>query len=130
MQLNYDQTKIEGAIADAVQQMKVSPHVFAGGRPQSTNDRMDQFVVVRLVGGVTDLNAYGEGICSVDLYAKDLSGGYKNTKKLSAMYKKLVSGLPDAIEPVLIGDVRIIADARDGYGFHARMINMEITIKP
>lgn len=125
----YDQSEIEQILINVVKKAKITENIFPGDRPQSIPVRMQDFVVVKVTGNILDNNAYGSTICSIDLYTKDLSGGIKNTKKLSSMYQRLVDGFTASSSNLLFNNVRVIADVPDGYGFHIRMINIQTIIK-
>lgn len=123
---NFDITAIEDEVRAIVRNLKVSDKVYAN-RPKATESSSD-FVVVK-VSDIADLAAYGECVVSIDLFAKDASG-FKNGKKLSLMYQKLVNGLP-ASSGRLIFDTEpnILGDTPDDYGFHARLIRIKTIVK-
>ena len=127
---DYDITAIESALRDLIIHADVSRNVY-DDRPTSINGKssMQDFVVVRVMGTVEDLNTYATATCTIHLFAKDVSG-QKNSKKLSAMYHKLVEGLPAAQGRLMFNGLpSIVADAKDGYGYHVRIINLRTIIK-
>lgn len=123
---DFDITAIEDEVRAIVRNLKVSDKVYAN-RPKAAESSSD-FVVVK-VSDIADLAAYGECVVSIDLFAKDASG-FKNGKKLSLMYQKLVNGLP-ASSGRLIFDTEpnILGDTPDDYGFHARLIRIKTIVK-
>lgn len=124
---DFDITDIEKLISDEVRTLGVSANVW-NNRPKATSDTINDFVVVKVSGGISDKAAYGDCRVSVQLFARDVKE-MKNAKKLSVMQKTL-EALPLWIEPLLIdGNPRIIGDTADDFGFHARIINFKVFIK-
>lgn len=123
---DFDITTIEDAVIEIVRNLGVTKKVYPN-RPKATESAAD-FVVVG-VDGVDDRAAYGECTVSVDLFAKDIDH-IKNRKKLSVMYQKLRQGFP-ASSGRLIFDTEwnILGDTPDDFGFHARLIRIQTTIK-
>lgn len=126
MMNEFDITEIEDAVMDIIRSLGVSKKVYPN-RPKSAETAAD-FVVVR-AEGVDDLAAYGECTVSVDLFAKDIDY-VKNRKKLSVMYKRLREGFPSSSGRLLFEpEWNILGDTPDDFGFHARMIRIQTTIK-
>lgn len=122
----FDITEIEDAVMDIIRSLGVSKKVYPN-RPKSAETSAD-FVVVR-AEGVDDLAAYGECTVSVDLFAKDIDY-VKNRKKLSVMYRRLREGFPSSSGRLLFDpEWNILGDTPDDFGFHARMIRIQTTIK-
>lgn len=127
MRNDFDITDIEKAITDAVRGLGVSAHVW-NNRPKATDDKISDFVVVKVTGGVSDNAAYGDCRVSLHLFARDVKE-MKNAKKLSAMQKKFYDA-PLSIGKYLIdGHPRYVGDTADDFGFHARIINFKVIIK-
>lgn len=126
---DFDITDIETRLKVIVRdELGVSAKVF-NNRPKSADIGGNDFCVVKVSGSVRDLAAYGECTVNVQLFAKDISH-QKNGKKLSVMYKKLVSGLPYEDERYLFDETPIIVgDTADDYGFHVRILQMHTIIK-
>ena len=125
---NFDQSIIEGKLAEIIRKSGISERVFQGHRPSATEEKMNDFVVVKVTGKIYDRLAYGDTVCSVDLFARDIRG-LKNSKRLSEMYKKLNAVLPVTDEFLMLGQATPIADTSDGFGFTVRMINIKTIIK-
>jgi hypothetical protein len=126
MMNEFDITEIEDAVMDIIRSLGVSKKVYPN-RPKSAETAAD-FVVVR-AEGVDDLAAYGECTVSVDLFAKDIDY-VKNRKKLSVMYRRLREGFPSSSGRLLFDpEWNILGDTPDDFGFHARMIRIQTTIK-
>ena len=123
---DFDITTIEDAVIEIVRNLGVSKKVYPN-RPKATDSATD-FVVVG-VDGVDDRAAYGECTVSIDLFAKDIDY-VKNRKKLSVMYQKLRKGFPASSGRLLFDtEWNILGDTPDDFGFHARMIRIQTTIK-
>lgn len=123
---DFDITTIEDAVIEIVRNLGVSKKVYPN-RPKATDSATD-FVVVG-VDGVDDRAAYGECTVSIDLFAKDIDY-VKNRKKLSVMYQKLRKGFPASSGRMLFDtEWNILGDTPDDFGFHARMIRIQTTIK-
>lgn len=124
---DFDITKIENAVADALRQKGVSDHIW-NNRPKAVADDIDDFVVVKVTGGITDKAAFGQCRISIDLFARDILE-MKNSKRLSVMQNAVYS-LPLWIDKYLMdGHPRIVGDTPDDFGFHARIISLRLFIK-
>lgn len=124
---NFDISDIEKLISDKVRELGVSENVW-NNRPKATDDRIADFVVVKVSGGISDRGAYGDCRVLVYLFARDVKE-MKNSKRLSVMQQKLRE-LPLWIEPLLInGKPRVIGDTADDFGYHTRILNFKVFIK-
>ena len=124
---DFDITDIEKLISDEVRSIGVSANVW-NNRPKAVSDKIADFVVVKVSGGLSDKNAYGECRVSIHLFARDIKE-MKNAKKLSVMQKKLLE-LPLNIGPLVIGRYpRVVGDTADDFGFHARFVNFKVYFK-
>lgn len=123
---DFDISKIEDEVIGIIRGLGISSKVYPN-RPKAAEPASD-FVVVK-VDDVTDLAAYGECVVSVDLFAKDIDY-VKNRKKLSAMYQKFRKGFPASSGRFLFDtEPNVLGDTPDDFGFHARMIRIQTTIK-
>lgn len=127
MMNDFDISDIESAVSEAIRGMGVSSHVW-NNRPKATADDIDDFVVVKVTGGISDKAALGQTRIAIQLFARDVKE-MKNSKRLSVMQKALY-GLPLWIDKYLIdGHPRIVGDTPDDFGFHARIITYRLFIK-
>ena len=129
MMNDFDITDIEKAVSDAVRDMGVSAHVW-NNRPKATDDSINDFVVVKVTGGITDKAAFGQTRISVHLFVRDVAE-MKNSKRLSVMQKAL-EGLPlwpNEGKVLIDGHPRIVGDTPDDFGFHVRIISFRLFIK-
>lgn len=121
MNENYDISVIETELQGILRQLGVSDKVYCN-RPQAVVDSASDFVVVKVTSSLDDLATYGKFSFSVSLFAKDLQN-IKNNKKLSVMYQRMVAGFPTSTNSLLItSKPRVLGDAPDDFGFHARVI--------
>lgn len=125
---NLDQSMIEAKLVEIIKGAGISENIFSGQRPETVDEKMNDFVVAKVTGRIYDMQAYGDTVCSIDLYARNIRG-LKNGKRLSAMYKKLNNILPLTDDFLMLGQATSLADASDGFGFTVRMINIKTIIK-
>ena len=127
MMNDFDITMIEDEVKGILRNLKVSDKVYSN-RPKAAESSSD-FVVALVSGEVRDVDAYGECMVSIYLFAKD-NNGIKNGKKLSAMYQKIRKGFP-ASSGRLLFEISPLqrSDMPDDFGFHRRLIRIQTTIK-
>lgn len=129
MMNDFDITDIEKAVSDAVRELGVSQHVW-NNRPKATDDSINDFVVVKVTGGISDKAAFGQTRIAIHLFARDVME-MKNSKRLSVMQKAL-NGLPlwpNEGKFLIDGHPRIVGDTPDDFGFHVRIISFRLFIK-
>jgi hypothetical protein len=123
---NFDISEIEDSVIGIIKGLGMS-RVYSS-RPKSAEPSND-FVVVSTVNGVSDLSAYGECTIRIDLFAKDVNQ-VKNGKRLSYMYQKLREGFPSSYGRLLFDtEWNTLGDTPDDFGYHARLIRINTTIK-
>ena len=123
----FDITKIEESVKAAIAPLDISKNIYFN-RPKASMS-VNDFVVIRVGGNISDKHTYGECVVYIDLFAKD-TNSLKNGKKLSAMYQKFAKGFPASIDNLLFDtEPTIIGDTPDDYGYHARIIRIKTTIK-
>ena len=127
MMNDFDITMIEDEVKGILRNLNVSDKVYSN-RPKAAESSSD-FVVALVSGEVRDMDAYGECMISIYLFAKD-NNGIKNGKKLSAMYQKIHKGFP-ASSGRLLFEISPAqgSDIPDDFGFHRRLIRIQTTIK-
>lgn len=124
---DFDITMIEDEVKGILRNLKVSDKVYSN-RPKAAESSSD-FVVALVSGEVRDMEAYGECMVSIYLFAKD-NNGIKNGKKLSAMYQKIRKGFPASSGRMLFEvSPAQSSDIPDDFGFHRRLIRIQTTIK-
>lgn len=124
---NFDITTIENAFKVLVKNGGVSSTIYTN-RPKSATTA-DDFVVVLVSSNVRDMDTYGTATIGIHLFAKDVHN-QKNTVKLGVMYGKLLQAIPAEFDKYVVDmNPVVLPDVADDFGFHARMIDFEITIK-
>ena len=123
---DFDITDIEKAVSEAVRSLGF-PRVW-NNRPKAVDDTIDDFLVVKVSGGITDKAAFGLTRVAISIFVRDVRE-MKNSKRLSVLQKTL-EGLPLWIgENLLDGHPRIVGDTPDDFGFHARIITFRLFVK-
>lgn len=124
---DYDVTSLEEVFKGFVINGGVTTTVY-DARPKATVKAQD-FAVVRMTGKLEDMATYGETEMGVHLFARDLQA-MKNGKRLKVMQSALMEAVPAETEDYYI-DIHpfILPDVADDYGFHARIITFNVTIK-
>lgn len=124
----FDITELEEALVRIVRDdLKVSGTVYTA-RPKS-GPQVQDYVVVRVSGGVEDMGAYGECRVVFELFARN-SNNSKNGRRLSVMYRALASGLPSWTGRYEFdNNPNIIGDTADDFGFNCRIVSVKTTIK-
>lgn len=130
MKQNYDIQKIEDVLAEYVKNIGLSSKIFKGQRPNNVDTGMSDFVVVSVPSSITDKSAYGECICRIEMFVKNLSNGTKNGVKFSLMYQKLVDTFPIDSDTYLF-DIHpsVIQLGNDKNGYFVQAININTIIK-
>lgn len=124
---SYDITSLENAVKAVVKTAGVTTKVY-GNRPKNASPS-ETFAVVAFASRVDDLDTYGESTLEVSLFAKD-NQSEKNGAKLQWMQNTLLTAMPTEIGKFLIdSNPVILPDASDDFGFHARSIIFDITLK-
>ncbi len=125
---DFDITDIEETLKGIVRRAGVSQAVYSN-RLKATSSPKDDFVVVSVSGKVDDASAYGQCKVFIYLFARDVQA-VKNGQKLSKMYQAFRAGLP-GFEDKYEFDRRpsVLGDSPDDYGYHARVIELSVTIK-
>lgn len=135
---DFSITTLETAFKALIEKSKASSVVY-NNRPKADTKNPNDFIVASVQGNVEDMDAYGTCVMNVALFAKD-AAGFKNIKKLGIMQSTLLDFMPSYMEVLDDNDDVVVAyeiddhptivgDAPDDYGFHARVILLNIIIK-
>jgi hypothetical protein len=123
----FDITEIEDTVAEALSGLKLGCKIYRN-RPKS-GPQAESFVVTKVSGGVEDYGTYGECTVCVYLFARN-AGNVKNGKLLSAMYRKVIEGLPAVSGRLLFGNMpSVVGDTEDDFGFTCRIVSVKTTVK-
>jgi hypothetical protein len=130
MKLTYDIQKIEDTLAEYVKDIGLSNKIFKGQRPNNVDTGMSDFVVVSVPSSINDREVYGECICRIEMFVKNLSNGTKNGVKFSLMYKKLCDTFPIESDTYIFDvNPNMIQLGNDKNGYFAQAINIKTIIK-
>jgi hypothetical protein len=125
---DFDITDVEKAFADAIRELGVSTHVW-NNRPKVVDDSISEFAVVKVTGGISDKNAFGQCRVALYLYARDIKE-MKNSARLSVMQKTFTDGIPMRLGMYIADHTpRYVGDSADDFGFHCRIISFSVIIK-
>ena len=125
---DFDITDIEKVFADTIRDLGVSDHVW-NNRPKVVDDSINDFAVVKVSGGVSDKNAFGQCRVALYLFARDVRE-MKNSARLSYMQKAFTDAMPMRIDKYIADHTpRYVGDSADDFGFHTRIISFSVIIK-
>lgn len=124
---NYSTERIEDALWDLAKNVaRISDYVFAGKRPDSTNEPRETFVVVTVLTAIKDMEALGRGVVRIAMYAKDTQGGVKNSFALKTMGDKLYEHLPYKTDDYFF-DFSSESSFPDSSGYNIKAVNAYVT---
>ena len=128
---NLNISKIETYLNDILDGV-VSNNTFFTTYPNvsvvKSSDWQDM-VLVDIPSGISDMDAMGQGIIFIGLYARPLESGKKNVKKMSELEVKLNEVLANASNSqymLLRSDVYATYD--DDINWHCNVVELTITI--
>lgn len=128
---NLNISKIETYLNDILDGV-VSNNTFFTTYPNvavvKSSDWQDM-VLVDIPSGISDMDAMGQGIIFIGLYARPLESGKKNVKKMSELEVKLNEVLANASNSqymLLRSDVHATYD--DDIDWHCNVVELTITI--
>ena len=85
---NINISKIESYLYSIIDE-KVSANTYAGTLPDTIQTEWKDMCLVDVSTSIRDMDAYGEGVVLVWLYARPLASGAKNVAQMAAMESKL-----------------------------------------
>jgi hypothetical protein len=85
---NINVSKIESYLYSILDD-KVSANTYAGTLPDTIQTEWKDMCLVDVSTSIRDMDAYGEGVVLVWLYARPLANGAKNVAKMSELENKL-----------------------------------------
>ncbi len=85
---NINVSKIESYLYSIIDD-KVSANTYAGTLPDTIQTEWKDMCLVDVSTSIRDMDAYGEGVVLVWLYARPLANGAKNVAKMSELESKL-----------------------------------------
>lgn len=96
---NINISKIESYLYSIIDN-KVSANTYAGTLPDTIQTEWKDMCLIDVGASIRDMNAYGQGVVLVWLYARPLANGAKNVAKMSELESKLnevIEGANDSI---------------------------------
>ena len=126
MKQEYNITTLEQFLFEAME--GIGEKTYAGSRASKESDHYSYFVVVAFPNRVTDNLGNGNTMCRIDLYAKDLQNGVKNSQRLGQMQTAAIDRLPLSSEHYEIGNPQVISRGRDTLGYHCISIICNVLI--
>jgi hypothetical protein len=96
---NINISKIESYLYSIIDN-KVSDNTYAGTLPDTIQTEWKDMCLVDVSTSIRDMDAYGEGVVLVWLYARPLANGAKNVARMSELESKLnevIEGANDSI---------------------------------
>lgn len=111
---------------------KVSDNTFFTTYPDVSvvqSEKWDDMVLVDIPSGVSDMDAFGKGFIFIGLYARPLSSGKKNVKKMAELEMKLNEVLESASSSQYMlkkSDAHSTFD--DDINWHCNVVELTITI--
>lgn len=126
MKQEYNITAMEQYLFEAMD--GIGEKTYAGTRASKESEHFASFVVVAFPNRVVDNLGNGNTMCRIDLYAKDLQNGVKNSQSLGQMQSEVYDRLPLTSEHYLISNPQVIQRGRDTLGFHCVSIICNVLI--
>ena len=125
---NYDTNMIENELWQAMRAASACPMVYANRRPSSVTKNADTFIVVRSVTEISDKTAFGNTICRIEIYVKEV-GGVKNSTKASAITQLVMDALPVETSKYLFTYLSGMSLGLDNTGYDVEAVNINVLIK-
>lgn len=114
---------------DSIFNGKLSDHVFYDGKPPTTDDSWNSFVVVDCGNSISDMNAYGRGTVLVMLYTKPTKAGTKNVAEAQRLEKTLnaiLAGQSDSHYHV--SRRTTYTDYDETFGLHCNIVILDLIV--
>lgn len=96
---NINISKIESYLYSIIDN-KVSDNTYAGTLPDTIQTEWKDMCLVDVSTSIRDMDAYGEGVVLVWLYARPLANGAKNVAKMSELESKLNEVIEEANDSI------------------------------
>lgn len=72
----------------------VSEHVFVNNAPVAVPERMSDYIIIDVLGEVSDKGPYKESYCYLFVYVRNRKSGVQNTVSLDAKVNAVLSMIP------------------------------------
>ena len=107
----------------------VSEHTYAGTLPDTIKSDWKDMVLIDCATAIKDMNAYGQGIVLIWLYAKPRGDGAKNTATMAKLERKLNEVIADASDGTYhINRRNTYSDYDSDRKWHCNIVELNILI--
>ena len=107
----------------------VSNNTYVGTPPETIKEDWQDMCVINLGASIRDMDAYGNGVVFVWLYARPLANGAKNVAKMSEMETKLNEVIESAHDSTYrINRKATYTDYDSQRKWHCNIVELNLTI--
>lgn len=108
---------------------KVSENTYAGTLPDTIQSAWSDMCLIDCANAIQDMDAYGQGIVLIWLYAKPRSNGTKNTATMSQLEQRLNEVINNARSDVYqINRRNTYSDYDTNRKWHCNIIELNVLI--
>jgi hypothetical protein len=124
MNISRIETYLHGIIDN-----KVSKNTYAGTLPDTIKSDWDDMVLVDCANRVSDMDAYGEAIVLVWLYARPFENGSKNVAVMDELETKLNEVIENANDRIYVINRRnTYSDYDSDRQWHCNIVELNVRI--
>lgn len=124
MNISRIETYLHGIIDN-----KVSKNTYAGTLPDTIKSDWDDMVLVDCANRVSDMDAYGEAIVLVWLYARPFENGSKNVAVMDELETKLNEVIENANDKIYVINRRnTYSDYDSDRQWHCNIVELNVRI--
>lgn len=124
MNISRIETYLHGIIDN-----KVSKNTYAGTLPDTIKSDWDDMVLVDCANRVSDMDAYGEAIVLVWLYARPFENGSKNVAMMDELETKLNEVIENANDRIYVINRRnTYSDYDSDRQWHCNIVELNVRI--
>lgn len=125
---NMNISKIETYLHGIIDN-KVSKNTYAGTLPDTIKSDWDDMVLVDCANRVSDMDAYGEAIVLVWLYARPFENGSKNVAMMDELETKLNEVIENANDRIYVINRRnTYSDYDSDRQWHCNIVELNVRI--
>lgn len=107
----------------------VSEHTYAGTLPDTIKSSWKDMVLIDCATAIKDMNAYGQGVVLIWLYARPRGDGAKNTATMANLERKLNEVIADASDGTYYISRRdTFSDYDSDRKWHCNIVELNILI--
>ena len=124
MNISRNETYLHGIIDN-----KVSKNTYAGTLPDTIKSDWNDMVLVDCANRVSDMDAYGEAIVLVWLYARPFENGSKNVAVMDELETKLNEVIENANDKIYVINRRnTYSDYDSDRQWHCNIVELNVRI--